>query len=80
MSHKTFISYKHSEAQDLRDCIIIRLGKDAIYYRGETTDFPYSNDKRTVRICNNLADMIDDTEVMIVIVSPKMLQSRWMEW
>ena len=28
MAHKTFISYKWSEAQDLRDDIITALGED----------------------------------------------------
>ena len=79
MSHKAFISYKHSDAQDLRDCIIRRLGKDAVYYRGETSESPYSPDGKTARIRMNLIDMLDDTSVMIVIVSPNMLQSRWME-
>lgn len=35
MSHRTFISYKYSEAQDLRDRIIDALGKDADYYMGK---------------------------------------------
>lgn len=29
MAHKTFISYKWSEAQDLRDDIITALGEDS---------------------------------------------------
>ncbi|MDE7372703.1 MAG: TIR domain-containing protein [Clostridia bacterium] len=80
MAHKTFISYKHSEAQDLRDCIIRRLGRDAVYYRGEISDSPDLPDFRTGTIRRNLADMIYDTSVMVVIVSPQMLKSRWMEW
>ena len=35
MTHKTFISYKYSEAQELRDDIINALGDDATYYKGE---------------------------------------------
>ena len=38
MAHKTFISYKWSEAQQLRDDIIDALGEDASYYKGETSD------------------------------------------
>ena len=38
MAHKTFISYKYSESQDLRDRIIDALGEDAAYYKGETSD------------------------------------------
>lgn len=40
MAHKTFISYKYSEAQRLRDDIIAALGDDATYYKGETSDSP----------------------------------------
>ena len=40
MGHKTFISYKYSEAQDLRDRIIESLGDDATYYKGETSESP----------------------------------------
>ena len=45
MAHKTFISYKYSEAQELRDRIIKAFGDDASYYQGETitivTDVSY---------------------------------------
>lgn len=34
MAHETFISYKYSEAQDLRDKIVKALGDDAVYYKG----------------------------------------------
>ena len=34
MARKTFISYKYSEAQILRNKIITKLGDDAKYYRG----------------------------------------------
>lgn len=43
MAHKTFISYKYSEARGLRDRIIASLGDDATYYRGETSDSPDLN-------------------------------------
>lgn len=80
MAHKTFISYKYSEAQGLRDKIIKKLGSDATYYKGETSDSPNLSDYKTDTIRKNLADMIYDTTVMIVIVSPNMKQSAWMEW
>ena len=38
MARKTFISYKDSEATDLRDRIIKELGDDATYYTGETVE------------------------------------------
>lgn len=36
MAQKIFISYKYSEAQDVRDAILDTLGEDAVYYQGET--------------------------------------------
>lgn len=80
MAHKTFISYKYSEARDLRDKILKKLGSDATYYRGETSDSPDLTDRTTDTIRRNLANMIYDTSVIIVIVSPNMCLSRWMEW
>lgn len=35
MARKTFISYKYSEARDLRDDILDALGEDAQYYKGK---------------------------------------------
>lgn len=40
MAHKTFISYKYSESQELRDRIIQAMGSDAAYYTGETSESP----------------------------------------
>ena len=40
MARKTFISYKYSEACELRDQIIEALGDDAQYYQGETSESP----------------------------------------
>lgn len=50
MAHKTFISYKWSEAQDLRDDIITALGEDATYYKGETSKSPDLTDTSTENI------------------------------
>lgn len=57
MAHKTFISYKWSEAQDLRDEIIEALREDATYYKGETSDSPDLTDTSTENIKKNLKDM-----------------------
>ena len=80
MAHKTFISYKYSEAQDLRDHIIEALGNDATYYRGETSESPDLTDTSTSNIKKNLKDMMYDTSVTIVILSPNMKQSKWIDW
>ena len=80
MSHKTFISYKYSESQTLRDKIIKALGDDATYYKGETSDSPDLTDTSTENIKKNLKDMMYDTSVTIVILSPKMTDSKWIDW
>lgn len=80
MSHKTFISYKYSEAKTLRDAIIKALGDDATYYQGETSDSPDLSDTSTENIKKNLADMMYDTSVTIVIISPNMKKSNWIDW
>lgn len=80
MARKTFISYKYSESQQLRDKIIESLGDDAQYYNGETSDSPDVSDRKTETIKERLKDMIYDTSVMIVIFSPNMLLSEWISW
>lgn len=80
MTHKTFISYKYDEAQTLRDDIITALGDDAKYYKGETCDSPDMTDTSTENIKKNLRDMMYGTTVTIVIISPKMKESKWIDW
>ena len=80
MSRKTFISYKYSEARFLRDRIIRALGDDAKYYQGETSDSPDLTDYTTETIREHLKDMIFDTSVTIVIISPHMKESNWIDW
>ena len=80
MAHKTFISYKYNEAQKLRDRIIKALGDDAGYYQGETSESPDLTDTSTENIRKNLRDMMYDTSVTIVIISPHMKESKWIDW
>ena len=80
MAHKTFISYKFSESQDLRNAIIKALGDDASYYQGETSDSPDLTDRKTETIKCHLKDMIYNSTVTIVIVSPNMKCSKWIDW
>jgi hypothetical protein len=79
MARKTFISYKYSEAQKLRDKIIDALGDDASFYQGETADSPDLTDNSTETIKNNLKDMIFNTSVTIIIVSPNIKLSKWID-
>lgn len=80
MAHKTFISYKYSESKELRDKIIGALGKDATYYKGENIDSKDMSDYKRETIKANLSDMMYDTSVTIVILSPNMRESEWIGW
>ena len=80
MARKTFISYKYSEAREVRDCIIDALGDDAVYYRGETSESPDMTDFKTETIRENLKRMLFGTSVTIVVVSPGMIGSKWIDW
>jgi hypothetical protein len=80
VARKTFISYKYSEAQDSRDRILDALGEDATYYQGETADSPDLTDSSTESIKNNLRNMMYDTSVTIVVVSPNITASKWIDW
>ena len=80
MAHKTFISYKYSEAVELRNRIINALGADAQYYKGENSHSQDLSGYKAESIKSTLRNMIWDTSVTIVIASPNMRQSKWMEW
>jgi len=80
MARKTFISYKHSEAQDLRDTIIESLGDDATFYQGETSESADLTDTTTENIKENLKEMMYNTSVTIVVISPNIKQSKWIDW
>ena len=80
MAHKTFISYKYDEAHMLRDRIIYKLGEDAMYYKGERPDSPDISDTSIENIKRYLKDMMYDTSVTIVIISPNMKKSSWIDW
>ena len=58
MARKAFISYKYSEATDLRDRIIKALGEDAQYYQGETKDTPDRSEQVEGTIEKALTDIM----------------------
>lgn len=80
MAHKTFISYKYSESRTLRNKIIDALGDDATYYKGENVDSKDMTDYKKETIKQVLSNMMYDTSVTIVILSPNMKDSDWIEW
>lgn len=80
MPHKTFISYKYSESRSLRDDIIKSLGDDAEYYKGENGFTKDMSSLEADTIKQKLADMMFQTSVTIVILSPRMRESDWISW
>lgn len=80
MARRTFISYKYSEARNLRDQIINALGDDASYYQGETAESPDLTDASTGKIKSELTEMMYNTSVTIVVISPRMIESKWIDW
>ena len=80
MARKTFISYKYSEACGVRDDILAALGDDATYYQGETADSPVLTDASTENIKKKLKDMMHGTSVTIVVISPNLTKSQWIDW
>lgn len=80
MAKKTFISYKFDEAQSLRDEIIKKLGDDIKFYQGEKAESPDLTDTSTENIKNALTNMMYDTSVTIVIISPNIKKSKWIDW
>lgn len=80
MARKTFISYKYSESCKYRDEVIDSLGDDSTYYTGETADSPDISSLKVDSIKNHLKDMIFNTTVTMVILSPSLVESKWVEW
>lgn len=86
MARKTFISYKYSDVvegkgnNNLRDRIINKLGQDARFYRGENGFSKDLSSYTAEYIKEILKEMIYDSSVTIVILSPNMKLSNWVEW
>lgn len=80
MARETFITYKYSEATNLRDRIIEKLGAHASYYKGETAESPDLTGSSVQAIKENLKNMIFGTSVTIVVVSPNLKNSNWVDW
>ena len=80
MARKTFVAYKYSEARNLRDEIVEALGNDATFYRGETAESPDLTDTTVDNIKDHLKEMLHGTSVTIVIISPDLKNSKWVDW
>lgn len=80
MARKTFISYKYSDAWHTRDRLLRSLGSDVEYYQGETSESPNLTDNKTSTIKKKLSDMLYGTSVTLVILSPNITKSNWVNW
>ena len=80
MARETFIAYKYSEATSLRDSIIAKLGDHSSYYKGETAESPDLTGNSVHTIKESLKNMIFGTSVTIVIISPNLRDSKWVDW
>lgn len=78
MGRKVFVSYKFSEAAGTRDKIITALSGDGSYYKGEKGYVALDYADSTMK--QYLGSKIFDSTVTVVIISPNVNQSRWVEW
>lgn len=76
--HNVFISYKYSDAVNTRDKIIEVLGDRGHIYKGEKGYNPLNVADETLK--DYLSNMIFNTTVTIVIISPCVIYSDWVEW
>lgn len=78
MGRKVFVSYKYSDAWKTRDQIIDALRGDGSYYKGEMGYKPLDYADATLK--QYLGAKIFDSTVTVVIISPYVIQSKWVEW
>lgn len=78
MAHKVFVSYKFSDAVNTREEIRKKLGNEGQYYNGEKGFTPLNMANSTIK--EYLKDMIFDTSVTIVVISPQVIYSDWVDW
>jgi hypothetical protein len=78
MGHKVFVSYKFSDAAGTRDRIITALKGNGSYYKGEVGYKALEVADNTMK--QYLGSMIFDSTVTVVIISPNVTQSRWVDW
>lgn len=78
MGHKVFVSYKFSDAVQTREKIRGILGDSGHYYNGEKGFKALQNADSTIK--EYLKDMIFGTSVTIVVISPEVRNSDWVDW
>ena len=78
MGRNVFVSYKYSDAKETREIIRSVLGEEGHYYRGEKGFVALQNADSTIK--EYLKDMIFNTSVTLVIISPQVRHSDWVDW
>ncbi|PAT01141.1 hypothetical protein CI105_08405 [Candidatus Izimaplasma bacterium ZiA1] len=78
MPHKVFVSYKFSDAACTRDKIMNALQGNSSYYKGEKGFVALDYADSTMK--QYLGTMIFDSTVTVVVISPNVKVSKWVEW
>lgn len=76
-STKVFISYKHSETKDRRNHFAAEIMRAGYRYVGETDDSHDYSNEGDAAIRRHIKSMIVDSEVTVIILSPRMSLSQW---
>ena len=77
-NHKVFVSYKYSDGNDLKTKIMNKLGSQGHIYKGEKGYEKLEVADNTIK--EYLKDMIFDSSVTVVVISPEVTQSNWVDW
>lgn len=79
MGRKVFVSYKYSDGRQCKDRIMAKLGNQGQIYKGEK-GFNDLSSYAASTIKDYLSDMIYDSSVLLVVISPDVAQSGWVDW
>lgn len=79
MARKVFVSYKYSDGRHCKDRIMAKLGSQGQIYKGER-GFNDLSSYSASTIKNYLSDLIYDSSVLLLIISPNVAQSDWVDW
>lgn len=78
MGRNVFVSYKFSDAVNTREKIRNKLGNEGHYYNGEKGFVALEKAGSTIK--EYLKEMIFSTSVTVVVISPMVKYSNWVDW
>ena len=79
MGRKVFVSYKYSDGRQCKDRVMAKLGSQGQIYKGEK-GFNDLSSYSSSTIKDYLSDMIYDSSVLLLVISPSVAQSDWVDW